>query len=73
MRSLAVSGESFPAPSAFFTGAKSRSRSPWTTQTESAYLYVSKMKASSLIPFGAVGETVPPVSTSRYGIFFRAM
>ena len=65
MSSLAVSGESLPAPSAFFTGAKSRARSPWTTQTESAYLYVSKMKASSLIPFGAVGETVSPVSTSK--------
>ena len=68
----AVSGESLPEPSAFFTGAKSSARSPRTTHTDFAYLYVSKMKASSLMPFGDDGSMVCPVFTSKYGIFLRA-
>ena len=72
---LAVSGESFPEPSAFFTGAKSSSRTPRRNATGPfANAYASKMNASSLIPFGDFGATCVSGSPpgSQCGIFFFA-
>ena len=68
----AVSGESFPVPSAFFTGAKSSRRSPRRNATDRAYWYTSKMNASSFTPLGFAGVSVDAPSAETAGTFFRA-